>query len=371
MNWDEPAPQERAAQERSWEVVRSAWEARARHPQRATVRRWPVLALACGLAVLAAALSPPGLAVLGSLKDAVRGTRDELTSLPAPGRLLVNAPDGAWVVQRDGSKRLLSGYLDASWSPHGIYLAAARANDLVALEPGGRIHWTVTRSQPIGLPEWTDATPPCCRIAYVSGAALRVVNGDGTGDRLIAARVSVSPVPALAWRPGTHELAYTNARHQLVLVDVDHDRVLWRRPARDVAQLAWSDNGLRLFAASGSVFDPRGRLVASVPATSNAAFRPHSTNLALATAARGRSSLAIYSGARYQHRRPIFSGPGVFAGVTWSPNARWLLLDWSSADQWMFIRVAGRPRVIPVGNIGRTFRGGPEARSVIAGWCCP
>src|SRR5207244_13119498 len=45
--------------------------------------------------------------VLGSIKDAVRG-RDNLVSLPASGRILVNAPAGAWVVQHDGSKRFLS-----------------------------------------------------------------------------------------------------------------------------------------------------------------------------------------------------------------------------------------------------------------------
>src|SRR5437773_1348607 len=78
-------------------------------------------------AVLAVAVTPPGKAVWGSIRDAV-GREDHLLSLPAEGRVLVNSPAGAWVVRRNGSKRLLSGYLDAAWSPHGLYIAAASGN---------------------------------------------------------------------------------------------------------------------------------------------------------------------------------------------------------------------------------------------------
>src|SRR5205823_14791129 len=100
---------------------------------------------------------------------------DHLLSLPAGGRILVNSPSGAWVVKRDGSKRLLGGYLDASWSPHGLYLAAARGNDLVALEPNGTVHWKLPRARPIGAPQCTYEG---YRIAYLAGPALRVVNGN-------------------------------------------------------------------------------------------------------------------------------------------------------------------------------------------------
>src|SRR5947207_1514288 len=82
------------------------------------------------------------------------------------------------------------------------------------------------RARPIGTPMWSYEG---YRIAYLSGPSLRIVNGDGTGDRLVARRVAVSPVPALAWRPATHQLAYVNARGQLVLLDADRNVVLWRR----------------------------------------------------------------------------------------------------------------------------------------------
>ena len=370
MTWREPAPGEREAGERSWEVVRAAFEERIPVPRRRD--RSPLVALAIGLAILAAAFTPPGLAVLGSIRDAVRG-EDHLLSLPTRGRLLVNAPAGAWVVQRDGSKRFLSGYLDATWSPHGLYLAAARANQLVALEPNGRIHWTIARTQPIGLPQWSYEGH---RIAYVSGPSLRLVNGDGTGDRLLASRVGVTPVPALAWRPGTHELAYANNRGEIVLVNVDGNRVLWRHRAAGIERLLWADDGRRLLAVSGRpvVLDAAGRTVASLRSSGlvlGAAFVPRSDVFALAVSARGRSTVTLYGGARYRVRRTVFSGAGLFAGLAWSPDARWLLVDWRSADQWIFIRSTAVRRVIAVSNIGQTFDSGPEHYAALAGWCCP
>ena len=80
MRWDDPAPHEREAGERSWEVVRAAWEERIPPARPSLVRRrWPVLAVAAGLAVVAAALSSPGMAVLGGDDEqpSARGQREE------------------------------------------------------------------------------------------------------------------------------------------------------------------------------------------------------------------------------------------------------------------------------------------------------
>jgi dipeptidyl aminopeptidase/acylaminoacyl peptidase len=366
--WQEPAPGEREAADRSWKVVRSAFEERIPVPRK---RDWrPIVAIAFGVALLAAAFSPPGNAVLGSLRDAVRG-QDELVSLPSRGSILVNAPDGAWVVKRDGSKRFLSGYSDAAWSPRGLYLAAARRYDLVALEPNGRVHWKITHARPIGGPQWSYEG---YRIAYLTGRALRVVNGDGTSDRLVTPNAGGSQLIALAWRPGTHELAYNNARNQLVLLDVDRRRVLWRRPAAGLEQLLWSDDGQRLLVTDGRprILDATGRTIAAFPKRNilPAAFVRRSHSIALAQAAGGSSTVSIYSGPRYNRRRVVFSGAGLFAGLAWSPDGRWLLVDWRSADQWVFIRSAAVKR-IAVRNIGNTFDSGPEHYATLGGWCCP
>jgi hypothetical protein len=369
MRWDAPAPNEREAEERSWEVVRRAWEERVPHARPNVVRRrWPVFALAAGVVVVAAAFSPPGMAVLGSIRDAVQKT-DNLTSLPTSGRILVNAPAGAWVVQQDGSKRLLSGYSDAAWSPHGLYLAAARGNTLVALEPNGSVHWKVARTHPVGAPQWSFEG---YRIAYLDGHALRIVNGNGTGDHVLAPNAIGAGLPAFAWRPGTHELAYKNGRNELLLVDVDRSRILWRRPTNGVERVLWSDDGKRLLVATrpALLLDARGRTIARVPTGSPAAFVPHSESLAVALNRGGRSSVLLLSGPHYRHRRVVFSGAGVIAGLAWSPDRRWLLVDWTTADQWVFVRVSPTPRVRTISDISSTFGTGPESRFSLAGWCC-
>src|SRR5919204_12933 len=127
-----------------------------------------VAAIAVALAIAAAALSPPGMAVLGSLRDAVRGepnAKPALFSLPT-GRLLVESDRGVWVVQRDGSKRLLRGYHDASWSPHGIYIAAIHGHELRALEPNGNVHWSLARPGRLATPRWSFEG---YRVAYRAG----------------------------------------------------------------------------------------------------------------------------------------------------------------------------------------------------------
>ena len=118
------APDELNAQRRAWPLVRAALDAREpiAWPQR-NLR--PLLAAAVAVLILAAAVSPPGRALVGSVRDAV-GTSEQvraqpaLTSLPAPGLLLVNARTGPWLVRPDGdrkSTRLNSSHLTQSRMP--------------------------------------------------------------------------------------------------------------------------------------------------------------------------------------------------------------------------------------------------------------
>jgi hypothetical protein len=377
MRWDEPGPDEAAAEERAWAVVRRAWEERIPAARRPARRRWPVLVLAAVLVVVAAALSPPGMAVFGSIRDAVRGepnAKAGLFSLPT-GRLLVESDRGVWVVQRDGSKRLLAGYRDASWSPHGLYLAAIEGRELRALEPNGNVHWSLARQGRLATPRWSFEG---YRIAYRSGRQLRVVNGNGTGDHVLAGRVA--PV-APAWRPDTHVLAYTDTAGIVRFVDVDARRFLRAlRPDAVPTGLEWSADGRHLLVRGShtiEVFESNGThttpLSAGAAPVTDATFAPNSRSVAFVQTAHVkqalRSFLWVYSRIRSDATRAgrVFAAAGVFGGVEWSPDGRWLLLDWDSADQWLFIRSASVKRVTPVSNVTASF--GHDVR--LDGWCCP
>lgn len=367
MRWNEPAPGEQEAQERVWHVVHSAWIARERLGRRRTVRVWPAIAFAALVVIAAAVVTSPGRAVLGSLRDAVRGQRDELTSLPSRGRLLVQGPAGAWVVNRDGSKRYLRSYLDAAWSPGGLYIAAARGNELVAMEPNGNVHWTLARAQPVGAPRWSWEG---YRIAYLSGHGLRIVNGDGTDDHEVTPNAVGSGLPEYAWRPHTHQLAYQNAHGVLVLLDADRSRILWRRPTRGIEELTWSDDGRQLFVGTNPslVVDARGRTVTTLhDVHSPIAFQPRSHRLAAAT----RGAIVVVGGRDYDRRLTVFKAAGAFDGLAWSPDGRWLLVDWATADEWVFIRSTPVRRIRAIPSVSRIFGAGPEAGVSLAGWCCP
>ena len=120
-----------------------------------------------------------------------------LFSLPAPGRLLVTADSGAWVVDEDGSKRLLGAYREASWSPFGRFVVASRRHELAALTPEGEVRWTLARPD-VRFPRW-GGTRTDTRIAYLARDGLRVVGGDGEGDRLLDGRAAER---APVWQQG-------------------------------------------------------------------------------------------------------------------------------------------------------------------------
>ena len=374
--WDDLAPGEREAGDRSWDVVRGAYEERIRVARK---RDWRPIAIAAAAAVVVAgAVTPPGHAVFGSLRDAVRGEPNAapaLFSLPTPrSRLLVNSARGAWVVQSDGSKRLLDGYRDASWSPHGLYLIALNGKELRALETNGDVHWSVGRAG-VASPSWSNEGSGDERVAYLAHSTLRVIGGDGRGDRALARGIArVAP----AWRPRTHVLAYVDGTGKIVVRSADTGAIQWSSVAQQQPNgLEWSGDGRYLLAhgrSSITVFNYTGRerltpLGPSAAPVVDAAFLPLSHALAFVQRAAGRSTVWFYPQLTPDATaaRRVFTGAGDFDRIAWSPDARWLVLSWRSADQWLFIRSAAVRKVIPISGIQEAF--GPDA--VPAGWCCP
>jgi hypothetical protein len=267
------APGEQEAQEHAWAVVRRAYAERepVAWPRR---HARPLAAAALVAAVAAAALSPPGRSVVHSLREAVGVQEAEpaLFSLPTRGDLLVTSRKGLWLVHRDGSKRLLGRYRDATFSPHGLFIAATRANQLVALDPKGNVRWTLARPAP-RHPVWTG-TRSDTRITYLSAGQLRMVAGDGTGDHVITRR--------------TLPLDAAGIRHRA-----------------------------------------------------------------------GQSAVLVGG-------RVVFRGTGSFDQAVRSPDGRWLLVTWPTADQWAFVRPGTPRRIVGASRISVQFGGFPR----VQGWCC-
>jgi hypothetical protein len=392
------APDELGAERRGWGVVREAYAAAGVSRE----RRWPtrpLVALAAVLALGAAALSPPGQAIGGWVRDRVSDeppeTEHVLAALPGPGRLLVTSERGVWVVANDGSKRLLGPYEDATWSPSGRYVAVTRGPRLVAVTPDGDIRWTLTRRGRVVEPRWS---PSGFRIAYGVGGTLRVVSGDGSPDRRIARRAVVG---TWTWRPGeAHVLAYVS-RGVVRVVNTDSGRLSWswRGPAEE---LAWSADGRRLIAVGGgpqiTIFHPDGRVIRRHRIDSPGAGR----NWALSVAPRGRAfavlsrfsygppDVILYRAERQMAPRRFSTGTEAVE-LEWSPDGRRLLIA-SAADarssaeddrivvpsgaavQWIFLSVSGRGKLVEVSGVGREFDPGgvgPTTFPEVEGWCCP
>lgn len=366
-----------AAEERAWEVIRRAYGDRTPTPHRRPAFVRPLLAGAALAAVAAAALSPPGRALVGEVREAigVEQARPSLFRLPTAGRLLVDSEAGSWVVRSDGSKRLLgSTWREASWSPGGRYVVTVAGDELAALEPDGDVRWKLARPR-VRLARW-GGTRVDTRVAYLSGAELRVVAGDGSADRRLARPVlAVAP----AWRPGRrHVLAWVGAGGEVVAAKADSQRILWTRRAGSVRRLEWSRDGRRLLVQglrSLLVLDGRGRvrlrlLGREAAPVSTAALSPSGTAVAFVQKARGRSSLWVVPRLRPDGSaaRRVFAGAGSFRDLAWSPDGRWLLVGWREADQWVFIRSARVRRIEAVSGITAQFDSTRFPR--VAGWCC-
>lgn len=367
-----PLPDDLHARRRSWAVVRAAFAEREPVRRRLDVR--PVLAFAAVAALLAAALSPAGDAVIERMRKAIGIERaaPALFSLPSPGRVLVSSTRGVWVVQADGSKRLLGRYREATWSPRGLFVVVARGNELVALDPRGSLRWTLSR-RAVGLPRWAGREGDT-RIAYFSGRELRVVAGDSDPDWTVAAEAKRVPP---AWRPGrAHVLAYVTGGARIVARDVDRRRTLWRTRFVDAAErLLWSEDGTRLVAVRRrglSVYRDDGRPLGgrTFPGVLGAvAVVPGTHRVAVVRRLRDRSEVLLFDMDRVR-RRPqrLFSGTGIFTDLAFSPDGRWLLVGWQTADQWVFVRVKGTRKIEAVSNVSAQFRS--SRFPAIDGWCC-
>jgi hypothetical protein len=340
--------------------------------------------------LLAAFLSPPGRALVGSVRDAVTPDKNTpkpkpaLTALPAGGSLLVNSSKGPWIVHPDGSMRLLGPWWEGTWSPNAEHVAVTRAHRLAALTPDGTIRWSLARSKLLHGARWSlEPRAECCRIAYLNGRQLRVVAGDGTGDAPL--RNVVGPVPP-AWRPGViRQVAFSTIDGRIELVDVDTTKTIWlSAPGDPPIQLVWSEDGQRLLALgerSLRVFDSDGNKLWAIGmpvGPSGVVFvrKSHRFILIRYSTATQRSDLVLLQAETTPGEpRFLYSALGDFGTLAISQNGEWLLVGWINANQWLFLRLTSA-KVESVSNIVEQFGGSSSARLEKAfpssvSWCCP
>lgn len=356
-------PVDEAAEARARAIVQAAYAAREPVSRRPRRRAGLVLA-AVTVAIAAAALSPPGRAVVHAVRKSIgiAGAQPALFRLPAPGRVLVSGPGGTWVVAADGSKRRLGDFREAAWSPHALYVVASSPTTLAALEPGGNVHWTLERRD-IRFARWGGDVADT-RIAYLTAGRLHVVAGDGTGD----AGANALPAAALvapAWRPPTkpgHELAYVTTRGRVAVFDTDRRSIAWISHSHaGPRSLAWSPDGKTLVLAAARalvLFDAVSGRARSLPI---AGVRAIAFSASGRLAVLRRSSVQLLDGTR---PRTIFSTRATLAGLTWSPDGRWLLTSLPAADQWIFLQHGGGRRILGVSHLRAQFGGLPA----LDGW---
>lgn len=376
-------PDEIGAERRAWALVRTGFAEREPVKRSRNFVR-PILVIAFVLALIGAVVNPP---VLEAIRNALGKDREKtvfrqaLFSLPTGGRLLVNSERGPWVVEPGGGRRLLGSYRDASWSPHGLFVTALGPHEIVALEPNGNVRWSLARTGSLSSPRWSPEIAGSTRIAYLRSGTLRVVAGNDTGDRLLSpSAASVAP----AWRPGpTFVLAYVAPTGQVRVVDADSKKLLWHSGALPhPLALAWSADSTKLLALlphSVVVFGREGKRLgaAKLPARAvTAAFQPgsHRFGVVVHYDAAQRSAVIVLGADDLRVKpRLVFAADGAFTDLAWSPDGRWTLISWPSADAFMFIGPRGEQKL--VAPIGSQFSSGQRASAAFpavpdAGWCC-
>ena len=322
----------------------------------------------------------PGADRLGARGDRRRGGR--AGALRAAGRRARarrprRAASGS--SQADGSKRLLGRYREASWSPFGRFVVAARANELAALDPARRAA-LVARAPAVRHPALGRHARRTRGSPTSAARTLRVVAGDGTGDRRLPRRRRVAP----AWRPGArHVLAFASRDGRVHVVTRRLGRTLRRSrraaSARPAARLVGRRRPLLVVRAVGAGrrhLGPRSRATSSAGARRVAARRrlPAVDSTARRARLRLGASRSEVVGQRRSRsgvaREPLRGNGPLRRSSAWSPDGRWLLVAWEDADQWV-IRAAGsrRSRPSPRGSSGAVpWRRGPRS---VRRWALP
>jgi len=192
-------------------------------PDRRRSRVEPAIAaaaIAFALGAGAAALAATGnLHVrLGAPAKHARAIPKRLSVPAGTHGIAVVAGGRLWLTTKSGLRIEGLPVTAAELSPRALYAVVGIGSSLVALAPGGRRAWVHPTGGRVTAAAWS---PDGLKIAYLvssaRGTALRMIEGDGSPDRLLAR--GVFPVRP-TWRADSLAVAYVDARGRAASFDL-------------------------------------------------------------------------------------------------------------------------------------------------------
>src|SRR5919201_4803339 len=157
-------------------------------------------AVVCAIGAGAAALAATGnlRVTIGAKHARVPAVPTRLSVPPGSHGLAVVAGGKLWLATRRGLRIEAMPVSAAELSPRTLYAVVGLGSSLVALAPGQRRAWVRRTGGRVVAAAWS---PDGLKIAYVVARAgrheLRLIEGDGSPDRVLARRVA--PVKP-SWR---------------------------------------------------------------------------------------------------------------------------------------------------------------------------
>ena len=179
-----------------------------------------VVVVAFALGAGAAALAATGnLHVkLGSPAKHERAIPARLSVPPRTYGIAVVAGGRLWLATMNGLRIEGLPVSAAELSPRALYAVVGIGSSLVALAPGGRRAWVhPTSGHVLGAAWSSDGLKIAYLVAHPGGDELRMIEGDGTPDRLLAR--GVRPVRP-SWRADSLAVAYVDGRGRAASFDL-------------------------------------------------------------------------------------------------------------------------------------------------------
>jgi hypothetical protein len=189
-----------------------------RRSSRGLILVFVVVAFAVGAGAAALAATGNLRVGIGARQKHVRPVSTRLSIPPGSHGLALVAGGKLWLATRSGLRIEGMPVSAAELSPRALYAVVGIGSSLVAVAPGNRHPWVHPAGGRVVAASWS---PDGLKIAYVvarrGGYELRMIEGDGSPDRLVVR--GVRPVKP-SWRPDSLAVAYVDAGGQAAVYDL-------------------------------------------------------------------------------------------------------------------------------------------------------